>query len=115
VSPGCAVHYYDAKSGTENVWGLGHVKMKVTPERESVQAVVRGAQMIGFYVGAERENCYLGLGWDNRREISVTTSNSSVRLEWPDSDFFNVRVGSLPPFLTNDGKVKPPTKEKKEQ
>lgn len=27
----CAVHYFDPHTGTEHLWGVGHLKMKVTP------------------------------------------------------------------------------------
>lgn len=97
---GCALHYYDKKSGTEHLWGLGHMKMKAAPPNEGVQAVVKGTEMLGFHIGAGQEEYHIGLGWDYRRRI-VISSNATVRLEWPNGDFFNVRVGTAPPFATN--------------
>jgi hypothetical protein len=44
-------------------------------------------------------------GWDNRRRI-VMGSNASLSLEWPNSSFFNVRVGTTPPFATNFANLK---------
>ena len=38
---GCAIHYFDAETGTEHLWGFGHLKMKVGELREGLQAVVR--------------------------------------------------------------------------
>ncbi len=96
---GCAVHYYDTKSGTEHLWGFGHMKMKAPPPNEGVQTVVKGTETLGLSLGAGQEDCHVGLGWDYRRRLSVS-SNATVRLEWPTGDFFNVRVGTVPPFAT---------------
>ena len=94
---GCAVHYYDTKSGTEHLWGFGHLKMKVTPQSEGVQAVVKGVETLGFNLAAGKEDYHIGVGWDYRRRIDIS-SNAAVRIEWPTGDFFNVRVGAKPPW-----------------
>ena len=100
VCSGCALHYYDRASGTEHLWGFGHMKMKVVPSNEGVQAVVKGTEMLGINAAAGQEDFHIGLGWDYCRRI-VISSNAAVRLEWPNGDFFNVRVGTVPPFMTN--------------
>jgi len=97
---GCAIHYYDKESGTEHLWGFGHLKMKAPPPNEGVQAVVTGTETLGFNVGAGEEDYHIGAGWDYRRRI-VISSNAAVRLEWPNRNFFNVRFGTVPPFATN--------------
>jgi hypothetical protein len=33
VCSGCAVHYYSASTGTEHLWGFGHLKMRAVPQR----------------------------------------------------------------------------------
>lgn len=100
VATGCALQYYDKKTGTEHLWGFGHLKMKAAPPNEGVQAVVKGTETFGFNLAAGQEDYHIGLGWDYRRRI-VISSNAAVRLEWPSSDFFRVRVGTVPPFATN--------------
>ena len=97
---GCAMHYFDSKTGTEHIWGFGHMRMKAEPSTNTVRTVVKGTQLLGLNIGAGREEYYLSAGWDNRRNITVM-DNTSVSLEWPNNSFFNVRVGSEPPFLTN--------------
>ncbi len=97
---GCALHYYDTRSGTEHVWGVGHMKMKVSPPNEGVQAVVKGTETLGLSLAAGQEDYHIDLGWDYRRRI-VVASNAMVRLEWPNGDFFNVRAGTAPPFAAN--------------
>jgi hypothetical protein len=105
---GCAIHYYDKESATEHLWGFGHMKMNAGPPNEGVQAVVQGTETLGLNIGAGREDYQVGAGWGSRRRI-VVSSNASVRLEWPNSDFFNVRIGTRPAFVTNSVPTKPNT------
>jgi hypothetical protein len=93
---GCAIHYYDSRTGTEHLWGFGHLKMKSPPPNEGTKAVVTGVEMIGAGVQAGNEDYGISLGWTSHRKIAVG-DDASVRLEWPDADFFNVRVGTKPP------------------
>lgn len=55
---GCAVHYYDAKTGTEHIWGFGHMKMRVTPPNEGLQTVVRGTDVIGASIGSAKGHAH---------------------------------------------------------
>jgi hypothetical protein len=93
VSGGCAIHYYNPKTGTENLWGFGHLKMATHPSDEGVSAVVKGTQTLGLGLGFGRTDCYVTAGWNNQRDITVS-DNASVRFEWPTADFFNIRVGT---------------------
>lgn len=79
--------------------------MKVLPPNEGVQAVVKGTETLGFNLSAGKEDYHIGLGWDYRRRMDIS-SNAAVRIEWPNSDFFNIRVGTVPPFLTNSIRIK---------
>lgn len=94
---GCAVRWYEKETGTEHIWGLAHMKMKVAPPNEGVQSIVTGVDTVGFNVGAGQDYYGISLGWDSRRRILVS-SNAAVRFEWPSADFFTVRVGTKPPF-----------------
>ena len=107
LSTGCALHYFDPKSGTEHLWGFGHMKMKAAPPSEGVQAVVKGTETLGLDLGAGQDDYRVAAGWNYRRQILIG-SNASVRLEWPDGDFFNVRVGTLPPFATHQSPTNTP-------
>ena len=113
ATTGCAVHYYDKNTGTEHLWGLGHLKMKAAPTNEGVQAVVKGTETLGFDLGAGEDDYRIALGWQYRRQIFIS-SNAAVRLEWPNGDFFNVRVGTLPPWVTNapESKAEPKANSK---
>lgn len=97
LTTSCAVHYYDKTTGTEHLWGFGHLKMAVRPSSEGVRAVIKGTQTLGLGLGLGREDYYLSAGWNNQRILNVA-DNTSVRFEWPTADFFNVRAGTnFPP------------------
>jgi hypothetical protein len=84
------------------VWGFGHVKMRVAPPAEGLQAVVRGTDVIGLSLGRADQQAYLTLGWHRLQRLDVVQESTAVRLEWPDADFVNVRVGSRFPFATTE-------------
>ena len=90
----CAVHYFDPHTGTEHLWGIGHMKIKVTPVSEGVRGVVRGVEMLGLGIGRVGGSGYVALGWHNHQRLDILDDNTSIRLEWCGNDFVNVRVGS---------------------
>lgn len=91
---GCAVHYYDKKTGAEHIFGFGHMVMKVSTPEDSHHAIVQGTDIVGFGIGKNRDGGYFSLGWDRRRKIEVIDENTTVDLFWPDSNFLNTRIGS---------------------
>jgi hypothetical protein len=99
---GCAVHYFDKKTGTEHIWGFGHMKMKVAPEEEGLQAIVRGTDVLGVSTGSADKQAYLTLGWHRLQRLDIVTESTAVRLEWPDSNFVNIRVGSSFPGVPDE-------------
>lgn len=99
---GCAVHYFDPKTGAEHIWGFGHMKMKVAPEEEGLQAIVRGTEVIGLSTGNADKQAYLTLGWHRIQRLDIVTESTAVRLEGPNSDFVNIRVGSSFPGIPDE-------------
>ena len=96
---GCGIHHYDAKTGVEHLWGFGHLRMRVHPPTNGVQAVITGNQLVGVRVGAGTTDYGLSVGYDNRRWIVVNPGPAPLTLGWPTADFFNFRIGTnLPPF-----------------
>ena len=91
---GCALHYYDTETGTEHIWGIGHMKMKATKPDEGLQAVIHGTDIVGVSLGKADKHGYFTVGWNRLQYIDVLKESTSIRLEWPDNSFFNVRVGS---------------------
>ena len=102
---GCALHYYDPATQTEHLRGLGHMRMKVAPAHEGVQAVVKGTTVVGASVKIAPDDNHLAVGFDKSTQMAVVSEGASVRLEWPASDPFSVRVGSRPPFLPASGEI----------
>lgn len=111
---GCAVHYYDKQSGTEHLWGFGHLKMRAVPRHSdrppftnAVMAYATGTQTLGFSLGAGEDDAGVGAGWNSRSRLTIKAEDSSFYLIWPTNSlwlprelksFFNVRVGSDPVF-----------------
>ncbi len=108
---GCAIHYHDAKTGTEHVWGLAHVKMRAAPSALSAPtashpaaapALATQVETLGFGLhlgsGAPGAESGLSLGWDSRTRLFLP-EEGTLSLEWPTSELFDVRVGSTPPIL----------------
>ena len=100
---GCAVHYYEEKTGVEHIWGFGHLKMKSAKPNEGLQAVVHGSDVVGLSVGTADQHGYVTVGWQRLEYIDVLKDNTALRLEWPDSAFASVRVGSQFPLGVPSG------------
>lgn len=103
---GCALHYHDAKTGTEHVWGLTHVKMRVAPATGSpAPSLATQSETVGIGLhlgsGAAAAGSGLVLGWDRRTRV-VLPEDGAMSLEWPSTQLFDVRVGRLPPSLPAD-------------
>lgn len=112
----CAIHYYDGATQTEHIWGFGHMAMKVSEPREGVRAIVRGVDTLGIGVGSISGQSYVIAGWQSVRRLEVVGERTQARLEWPNSDFFAIRVGNQPPHGIAEQAVDPSREgeEKKE-
>lgn len=98
---GCALRYYDAQSGTEHIWGLAHVKMRVAPAAGSpAPSLATQSETVGLGLhlgsGAADTGSGLALGWDRRTRV-VLPEDGAMSLEWTSTQLFDVRVGRLPP------------------
>jgi hypothetical protein len=94
----CALQYYDPETGTTHVWGFGHMRMKASPPNEGVQAIVRATSILGLSLGRTTGGrAYLTLGYDSEQQTDIVAESTSVYLEWPSGDLFNLRAGSTWP------------------
>lgn len=96
---GCAIHYFDDKTGTEHLIGFGHMRMKVAPPQEGVQAIVTAVDTLGVSVDGGSRNYGFAIGFSRSERVEVVDANASVALVWPDASLFNLRAGTVPPFL----------------
>jgi len=104
---GCAVHYFDAKTGTEHIWGFGHMRMKATVDGAEPQAVVSGVETAGVTVGVGSAGTYLNVGLNRRDTTQVAAEGTNVRMEWPEGDFYQLEVE---PSNATDETVEAPPK-----
>ena len=95
---GCAIQYFDPETGTEHLWGFGHMRMKVGQADEGVRAVVTGTDTLGLSAGSVASERRITLGWERLSQVRVLDSDTSVRLEWPSADVFSIRLGSAFPM-----------------
>jgi len=93
TASGCAVVYYDRETGTQHLYGVGHLAIRVAPPAEGVQAVVTEVETLGIGAGSVAQGGYVTLGWQQSQTLSVIEENTSVRLEWPTDKPMDVRVG----------------------
>jgi hypothetical protein len=99
ATSGCAFQYYDARTGTQHLWGVGHLAMKVAPPADGVRAVVRGTSTLGLAMGRFDDEYHFSLGWTAQRRLDMLDENAAIRLEWASTSLFAVRVGSSWPAV----------------
>jgi hypothetical protein len=101
---GCALHYFDAETGTEHIWGIGHMAMKPSASREGLKAVGRRTDVVGISIGKLQEDIHLEVGWGSRQRIDIVDEDTQLCLAWPRGSFYNARIGSaFPPKLDECG------------
>lgn len=93
---GCAVHYYEASTGTEHLWGFGHMKMRIVPavDNPKIQAVAVGIQTIGARVDTANDTSGLSFGYSNTSVVTIVASDTALRLDTVGSDPFTLRLGT---------------------
>ncbi|WPJ97449.1 hypothetical protein SH580_06960 [Coraliomargarita algicola] len=94
---GCAIHYFDKEAGVENVWGFGHMRMKVQEPHEGRQALIAGTESYGASIGTTQSGAFAALGWFKNHKTIILNEDAQFRVEWPEADFFSVRVGAKMP------------------
>ncbi|MDX1973513.1 MAG: hypothetical protein SFY68_13360 [Candidatus Sumerlaeia bacterium] len=95
---GCAVHYYEEETGVEHLIGFGHMKMKAIEPNEGVQGVVHGSESFGLSLGKANRQTFTTLGWQRMENVDIIQESTSIRIEYPSSSFYDVRIGSKFPI-----------------
>lgn len=101
---GCAIHYHDASTGTDHLWGLGHLSMKAQTTPEGTTAVVKGVETLGVAAGLSHDESYFQTGWSRHQRIELLRPDALIRLDGPHADFMELRIGTAPTY-------QPPTKQ----
>ena len=94
ATAGCAIHYFDPTTGTEHLWGIGHLKMKVIEPNEGVQGVMRSTELLGISIGAIDRQAYLTLGWSEVQRLDIAPEGASFSLAGPRNDLGATVLGS---------------------
>lgn len=95
---GCSIRYYDPVTSTEHSWGFGYTKMKVSLPQEGLQGIYTQATIVGVGIGVGERDRFITIGYDNKTVLTILDQDASLRIEWPDNNLFNVRIGARPPF-----------------
>lgn len=113
---GCAVHYYDAATHTEHLWGLGYLKMRAVPRdgnpvapTNATVAFVTGVRTLGLNLGAGQDFAGLAAGWNSRSRVIIADEEAEFCLLWPTNSLwlprglkdplFTLRLGDAPTNL----------------
>ncbi len=79
--------------------------MRVQTPNEGVQAAVRGVDVAGLGIGWAERQAYMTIGWHRTQSTEVIATDTAIRIEWPQSDPFSVRVGTeFPEALSADNR-----------
>lgn len=100
LSCGCALHYYDASTGTEHLWGLGHMKMSVVAsgEKKTTQAVLVGVQTAGLRLDLAPNTRGFSLGYDDTRTATVLDASAPLKIQTISGEPFTLQLGTPPPW-----------------
>ena len=105
ASAACAVRYYDAETGAEHIWGIGHLVVKTTAPTDGRVAIIRGADLIGLGVSTGTEQGAVALGWSSTWRVEIVETDTSVALINPHTPL-TLRVGAAPDSVQQQGPSK---------
>ena len=102
VSAGCALHYYDDKTGTEHLWGIGHMKMKIinASDKTTTQAVLVGLKTVGLRLDLAPTTRGLSIGFDDTRSATILDSATPLKIQTVSGEPFTLHLGAPPPWST---------------
>jgi hypothetical protein len=89
---GCAYRYVDA-SGTEHLWGIGHLTARVTRPTGELRATVTGASTVGLAIGAMPDEGYVALGYAHQERVQLA-DDALVCIARPQLGALGIHVGS---------------------
>jgi len=101
---GCAINYYDADTGAQHLFGIGHMVMKIEQGESRPVAVFSGLSTIGVAAGSTVDGYSFNGGWAYHQSIHVLRHDASFNMLWPNADWLNIKVGSWPDQLSAEHK-----------
>lgn len=79
LTSGCAIHYGNARTGSESAWGIGRVTWNVKPTTNGWSLVSSGLRLPGVILGVGPDFFGLSLGYEIRERLQVIpTANTNA-------------------------------------
>jgi hypothetical protein len=88
---GCAIRTYDATTGVEHLWGVGHVATRIHDRDLSIGAVARRSDAIGLIVSSDAQERTIALGWLRLDRLEIQ-DDAAVVLEGQSRDLLELDV-----------------------
>jgi len=105
---GCALHYYDKATGTDHLWGIGHLSMQAQTTPNGQVALIRGLETFGLATGIGQDDSYFQTGWSRRQRLDLLQPDASIRIKKLSADFTTFKIGEYPtPANSSDKREKP--------
>lgn len=95
--PACAVHYHDARTGTDHLWGFGHLKTRASAPEGDVKAVMMGIQTFGAGVSIGGSNPGIMAGYQGTSVLTAVCADAALIVEGPSADPFLFEIRSISP------------------
>ena len=92
--PGCAVLSYDKQTGTQHLYGIGHLRMRTHAVEDRINLAATGIQTVGLTFGTTQEGAILSFGWQDLVSVRVVNPNAALVVERPAGGLFNLHVDS---------------------
>lgn len=82
---GCAVHYSDARSGREHLWGLGQLRLqtKAQSPANGWVAVASGSRVPGLCVSVGRDRFGVTVGYSERQRLAIVPADRVAAFRAP--------------------------------
>ena len=94
---GCAFRYHDKTTGTDHVWGVGHLAMRADVRTDAPTVVVHSMQTLGLALGVEDGRRSVTFGWTDAQTARVLAEPAALKLSFPSRDLFKLDATNLLP------------------
>jgi len=85
ASAGCTLHYYDAATGVEHIWGFGHMALREvkSSDGDRLVGVAYGTDLFGVAVGRLKSGLFAGFGWQQSHQLDIARSTTAISAHGP--------------------------------
>jgi len=83
ATPGCALHYRNAASGEEHLWGFGQLALNVRPVNDQLVSVASGSRVPGFCCNVDQGSVSVSFGYLIRQHLTVADQSDVADFQFP--------------------------------